>query len=151
MTIQEYIARATQKKAQELLAAARALPEERQHWKPLGQSRSAVDLVAECAIMNQMSVQLLQERTWNEAGRTERQNAQAALDTLEKAAAALLENTDSLAAAIRAVSEEDLALTITLPGETTTVCEDLLHSYWNMSYHEGQINYIQTLGEVVRK
>ena len=145
MTIQEYVARATQKKAHELLAAARALPEDRQHWKPSGQSRSVVDLVAECAIVNKVSVQLLQERSWDEAGRAERQKAQAALDTLEKAAAALLENTQSLVTAIRAVSEEELEREIVLPGETSTVREDLLHSYWNMTYHEGQINYIQTL------
>ena len=147
LTIQEYVACITEMKAQNLLTAAHAVPNDKQDWKPFGQGRTVIDLIAECAVTNAMSIQLLQERVWDEAGREERQRAQAVLDTGDKASAKLLENTKALAAALRAVPDEHLELEITLPGKITTVAEDMLHSYWNMAYHEGQINYIHSLCE----
>jgi len=146
LTIQEYVARATERKAQDLLDAARAVPEDKQGSQILGLGRSVIDIVAECAITNKMSIALLRDRRWDEAGCEARQKAHAALDTLDKACDALAENTAALAAAIRALPDDQLELEVTLPGETSTVADDMLHAYWNMSYHEGQINYIQTLG-----
>ncbi len=146
LTIQEYVARATEHKAQDVIAAARAVPEDKQGSQILGRGRTVLDLVAECAITNKMSIALLRDRRWDEAGREARQKAHAALDTIDKACDALAENTAALAAAIRAVPNDHLALEVTLPSETSTVADDMLHSYWNMCYHEGQINYIQTLG-----
>ena len=145
MTIQEYVARLTEKKAEDLLATAYAVVEDKRGWQPQGRGRSVVDMVAECAVVNQMSIALLRDRAWDEAGREERRKARAALDTLDKAGASLRENTRALADAIRAVPDDHLALEVTLPGETSTVAEDMMHPYWNMSYHEGQINYIQAL------
>ncbi len=145
MTIQEYVARATERKAQDLIAAAQAVADDRHDWKPLGYGRTVLELVAECAVTNEMSIKLLHERVWDDAGRAARRKAQAGLDTLEKACRALVENTAALAAAIRAIPDDQLALEIRLPDGTSTVVEDMLHSYWNMAYHEGQINYIQTL------
>ncbi len=147
LTLQEYIACMTEKKAQELLAAANAVPDDKRNWKPFGTGREVVDLVAECAITNEMSVKLLQERVWDAAGSEERRNAHAALDTLNKASAKLAKSTAALVAAIRAIPNNQLDLEIVLPEETTTISEDLLHSYWNMAYHEGQINYISSLCE----
>jgi uncharacterized damage-inducible protein DinB len=148
LTVQEYVARATEKKAQDLLAAAYAVPDDKHNWKLFGKGRTIVDLVAECAITNEISIKLLQERIWDAAGSEERHKAHAALDTLDKASTKLVESAAALAAALRAIPDEHLALEIVLPGETTTVSEDLLHSYWNMAYHEGQINYIGSLSEV---
>ncbi len=145
MTVQEYVARATEKKAEDLSAAAQAVPDDKHDWKPHGRGRTVIDLLAECAVTNGMSVTLLRERVWDTAGREERRQAHAALDTVDKASAKLQENTRALAAAIRALPDDHLSLEITLPGETSTVAEDMLHPYWNMAYHEGQIRYIQTL------
>ena len=145
LTIQEYTAAATEKKAQDILAAACAVPDDKRDWKPFGTGRTVLDLIAECAITNAMSIGILQERAWDESGRMERRKAQAALDTLEKASASLEENTRSLVAAIRAIPDDHLELEIALPGETSTVAEDIFHSYWNMAYHGGQINYIHSL------
>jgi len=147
VTVQEYVARVTEKKTEDLLAAAHAVAEDKHGWKPLGRGRTIIDLIAECAITNRMSINLLHERVWDEAGREERRQAHAALDTLDKAGASLRDNTRALADAIRAIPDDQLALEVTLPGETSTVAEDMLHPYWNMVYHEGQINYIQTLDE----
>ncbi len=147
VTVQEYVARVTEKKAEDLLAAAHAIAEDKRNWKPLGRGRTVIDLIAECAIVNSMSIRLLHERAWDEAGREERRQAHAALDTLDKAGASLRDNTRALVKAIRAIPDREMALDVTLPGETSTVAEDMLHPYWNMAYHEGQINFIQTLAE----
>lgn len=145
MTVQEYVAQVTEKKAQDVIAAARAIVRDQQEWKPLERGRTVLDLVAECAVTNEMSITLLQRRVWDFAGGGERRQAHAALDTLEKACAKLTETTAALAAAIRVIPDDQLDLEILLPGETSNVAEDLLHSYWNMAYHEGQINYIGSL------
>jgi len=147
VTVQEYVARVTERKAADLVAAAHDIAEDKQDWKPLGRGRTVIDLIAECAITNRMSIKLLHERAWDAAGHEERRQAHAALDTLDKASASLQENTRALVAAIRAVPDDQLELAITLPDEISTVAEDLLHPYWNMAYHEGQINYIRTLEE----
>lgn len=145
MTIQEYVARATEKKAQDLLAAAQNVAEGKQTWKPLDQGRSVVDQIAECALINGASVQVLRDHAWDESGSEDFQEAHASLDTLDMAAARLQENTAALAAALRAVPDSDLDTTIALPWGESTVADFLLLAYWNMSYHEGQVTYIQTL------
>jgi len=145
MTVQEYVARATEKKAQDLLAAAQDVAEGRQNWKPLEQGRTVVDQVAECALINGASVQVLREHGWDESGSEAFQEAHTSLDTLDKAAARLQENTAALAAAVRAVPDSDLDTILALPWGETSLADFLLLAYWNMSYHEGQVSYIQTL------
>lgn len=51
-TLQEYLARVTQKTAADIEAALLKLPEERRNWSPGGEARTAADMVAECAILN---------------------------------------------------------------------------------------------------
>ena len=145
LTIQHYIASATEKKTQDLIDAAQNVAGAKQTWKPLDQGRSAVDQIAECALINGASVQVLRDHAWDESGSEDFQEAHASLDTMDLAVARLRENTAALAAAIRAVPDADLDTTITLPWGESTVADFLLLAYWNMSYHEGQIIYIQTL------
>jgi len=75
LTIQEYTAAATEKKAQDILAAACAVPDDKRDWKPFGTGRTVLDLIAECAITNAMSIGILQEWAWDESGRIERRKA----------------------------------------------------------------------------
>jgi glutathione S-transferase len=63
----------------------------------------------------------------------------------EAVKAKLLEATQELAEAILAVPDADLANEIQVDTETYLLADCFLHPYWNMVYHEGQINYIQTL------
>ena len=147
LTVQNYAARVTERKAQDLLAAAAAVPEDKHSWQPLEKGRTVIDQVAECAIINRMAIQVLADRAWDTAGREQRQRDRAALDTLEKARVRLLENTLALAEAIRAVPDDHLELAVALPWGTSTVADALLIPYWNMCYHEGQISYIHTLSE----
>ena len=65
--------------------------------------------------------------------------------TLPDTLARLERSGAELVAAILAISDEDTADVIATPWEEYSVADCCLHAYWNMVYHEGQINYIQTL------
>jgi hypothetical protein len=158
-TIQEFVAAATQRAMDDLIAALLALPEEKRHWRPLDKGRTALDQVAECVVTNKYVAVLIESacvpngterlpaavravlrdgEAWN------REKAEFDRDA-ETGAAALRENTGKLVAALRAVPTASLDAEIELPWETTTVTNVMGYPLWNMSYHEGQINYIATL------
>lgn len=147
LTVQNYVARATEKKAQDLLDAALAVPEDKHSWQPQEKGRTVIDQIAECAVINRMAIKMLQERAWDTAGREQRQRDRVVLNTLEKARASLQDNTSALVAVIRAVPDDQLELELGLPWGMSTVADALLIPYWNMCYHEGQISYIHTLTE----
>ena len=147
LTVQNYVARVTEKKAKDLLDAAVAVPEDKHSWQPQEKGRTVIDQIAECAVINRMAIKMLQERAWDTAGREQRQRDRTALDTLEKARVSLQENTSALVAAIRAVPDDQLERELALPWGMSTVADALLVPYWNMCYHEGQISYIHTLIE----
>ena len=145
-TLQDYLASATQKASADLAAALLHLPEDKRGWSPNEKSRTALDQVAECAILNGYTADLIQTRTWQAGWLADfpAAKAKAALDwdTLHLQ---LQENTARVAAAIADVPDEALADEILLFGRTMALAEILARSYWNMTYHEGQINYIASL------
>lgn len=72
----------------------------------------------------------------------------AKLDTAEKAIEGLQAATEELCAEIQAVPESDLECRVNLPfaeGFSATLREIFFFPYWNMTYHQGQLAYIQTL------
>lgn len=116
-------------------------------WSPLDKGRTALDQVAECALMTGACVGIIQNKAvpsfdWEEFGK-----AQAALAADPEALlAALKTNTDNLIATIEGLSAEDAAFEVTMPwGATYTLAGLGDVAYWNNTYHQGQINYIQTL------
>lgn len=150
-TLQDFLLTATQKAADDLAAAFLRLPDDKRGWSPDEKSRTAVDQVAECTLLNGYMADLIQTRTWqNDWFDTFfSEKAQAAVQDWEKLHARLQENTDRVVAAIATVPDEALADEIALPGWTTartmTLAEAVAHSYWNMTYHEGQINYLASM------
>ena len=145
MTIQEYAAEAIEKSAEDLIKAALALPEDKREWKPLDKGRSALSQLAECAAINTLSAKVVQAAAWQDSLMAEHGPLIAALDTPDKAMAALREGTAALVKAIRATPDAALDTQITLPWTTATLAQMFLMPLWNMSYHEGQITYIETL------
>ena len=63
-TLQDYLTTATQKASADLAAALLRLPEDKRGWSPGEKSRAALDQVAECAILNEYTAELIQTRTW---------------------------------------------------------------------------------------
>ena len=145
MTIQEYDAAAIEKSAGDLVQAALALPEDKRDWQPLGKGRSALSQLAECAVMGTLAAKIVRAGAYQESLMAEWSEMLPALDTPDKAITQLREGAAALAAAVREAPEADLGNEIALPWATVTLAQFFLMPLWNMSYHEGQINYIGTL------
>ncbi len=146
-TLQDYLVTATHKAAADLATAFLRLPEDRRGWSPEGKGRTALDQVAECAVLNGYTAELIQTRTWQPDwfGTFPAAKAEAAAQDWDMLHARLLEGTARVADAIAAVPDEALADEIQLFGRTMGMAEILARSYWNMTYHEGQISYVGSL------
>ena len=145
-TLQEFLAEATQKAAADLEAAVLRVPEDKRSWSPMDKARTALDQAAECAMLNGFGAELITTRVWsmNDFGAYQQAKAELAKDW--NAVKALLdENTPKLIAAIKAAPDADLGVEIPMPWGSESLAKVLAYPYWNMSYHEGQINYIASM------
>lgn len=146
-TLQDFLATAIQKAATDLEAALLRLPEDKRSWSALDKARTALDQVAECAMLNGSTAELIQARRWaTDFDFAEYQLAknelQADWDRLQPM---LKQNTEKVIAAVRAVPDEDLSSAIEMPWGPMTLAQIVAYPYWNMSYHEGQINFIASM------
>ena len=119
-------------------------------WQPLDKGRSALNLAVECAWINRITADLLETGQMPdiEFVRAGFQQLLMQNDTAEKALGVLTAETERLAKALEAFPTENLNDTVTLPfwgGMEKTIAQVVGMTYWNMTYHEGQIIYIQTL------
>jgi uncharacterized damage-inducible protein DinB len=151
-SVQEFLAEATQKADDDLTVALELIPQEKRSWKPTAAARSALDQIAECAILNGSIVNMIENRYGPPAEFMAKfVSVKEALAQDEEAARALLEtNTALVIAAIQAVPDEELDTNIPLPWGpktwgTKTLRDICAHPYWNMTYHQGQIVYIASL------
>lgn len=146
-SLQNFLAFATPKASDDLVAAFLRLPEDKRSWSPGGTARSALDQMAECAILTGYTANVVQERRWPDIdidGFFEERDALIAQGWGE-AHPLLQESIDKVVAAIATVSDAELAQEIESPFGTQTLAMFVTYSYWNMSYHQGQINYIASL------
>ena len=145
-SLQAYLARATQKAAADLLTALERLPQDKRDWQPMGDARSAADQVAECAILNGTTADLIAARAFPDFDFAQFAAAKTALvadpDTLR---ALLQANTARVIAALSTVDDAELEVEIPMPWGAQSLASILAYPYWNMSYHEGQINYIASM------
>jgi hypothetical protein len=144
MTIQDFIAEQTDIITEGILRSVRALPTDKLDWKPMGNGRSAIDQLAECASSPQIMMRALSGKgySYEEEDRALKNS----LKTIEEAERCLREGNAKLLEMIRAMPDEKLAEQIHLPwGDIWRLAEVANMHYWNLVYHVGQINYIQTL------
>jgi len=148
-TLQEFLIRSTQNAAKKLEAAVLQLPEDRRNWSPMGNARTALNMVAECAILGATTADMIRNRAFpadfdRDAFDREKQrlaNDWPALQVL------LHENNQKAIAEIATVPDDALWIEVAMPWGTQTLAEIMAYPYWNMSYHEGQINYIASMLE----
>lgn len=124
-----------------------AMPPEKQDWRPEESTRSALQQVQECAVINGWAAEILRTGDVPPLSHDEFARKTSELDTADKAIAALRAATDDLVGVIGSLPDELLDHTIQLPWESTpvTLAEAMWISYWNMAYHTGQLAYIQTM------
>jgi hypothetical protein len=134
------------KSAADLIEAARALGD-KVTWSVNDKGRTAADQIAECALLSTFGAQTLAEKACPPMEMDRYNAAKAALAADPTAAMkALADNTEALSKAIRALNPEDHAHAVTMPwGNAMTLSEVALLIHWNNNYHQGQVNFIQTL------
>lgn len=135
------------KSADDLASAAGALGE-KVDWKPLDKGRSALNQVQECGTICGLGSAILETQAVPHFDGESFGKMQADFDTPEKAMAMLTDNAEKLAYLAETLPMETLAKIVALPmlgGIEKSLGEVAMMCYWNNVYHEGQINYIQTL------
>ena len=148
LTVQDFLAQRI-RAAGEGLARAAQETGDRMTWRPLDRGRSTLDQVVECGGFNHLGAQILEQGTFPAAGFSH-EKLLAENDTPEKALALLAEGTEHLARVIEALPTERLEEKVTLPlggGIERSFAEVAAMCHYNTVYHEGQVNYIQTLFE----
>lgn len=150
MSFQKRVAKLTVSAGEALFQSARAMPEDRLTWKAAGDPRTALDLLRECALTPQGLPALLESRGtepafMEEYGRWVAESQ--AWTTVEQAEAAYRKNIEIALDAIRNASDDVLDKDFPVPfGAGKLTGEQIVvMCYWNMVYHLGQINYIQTM------
>ena len=143
-TVQQLTARQTQHAARDVIAAAKATRPDKVTWEPLEQGRTVLAQVIECGMANLKWANILRTFTYSNLP-PELRASFADIDTLTTATARVEATAQELVGVLLAVPDERLDTEIETEWGPYNVAEACLHAYWNMIYHEGQINYIQTL------
>ena len=146
-TLQKFLVRSIPKATDDLVKAFLRLPEDKRGWSPAPTSRTALDQVAEIALLNGNTADLIAARKWTMGEDfSEYIKAKAELATGWDNAKALLDkNTARVLAAIEVLPDDDLEIEIAMPWGPSTLAQIAAYPYWNACYHEGQINYIASI------
>ena len=145
--LQEYIAKGTEKSSEDLVKSFLQLPDDKRNWQPDDKARSAVDQIVECAILNGYTAHLIETQQWpiDSFDVFFQEKARVAEQDWEAIHALLQANTQKAAAAIQATPDEMLSVEIQMPWSKQALSEILGYAQWNMTYHQGQINYIASM------
>jgi len=144
-TVQELAANLTREAADRVITVAQATPPDRIAWQPMDNGRTILDQMVECSLANAKWAAILRSGSYADIPRPEAAKAYEECDTLETAVGRVRTSADDLIHAIRAVPDTDLSKDIPTPWGAYPMARCCVHAYWNMTYHEGQINYVQTL------
>jgi hypothetical protein len=149
MNFKDQIIRLTENAGNYLVHFAKTTKEEKLDWKPLDSGRSALDQLQECAETPLLFAAVLQTGGFPEMSPEAAEAAKAekaSWTTVDQCAEKMSENNKVLFDAIRNYPNEDMSNEMTMPwGEVATAADVMTYQYWNLVYHQGQINYIQTL------
>ena len=144
--LNDFLADATRKALISLEEAYLRLPEDKRNWSPMGSARTAADMLAECAVMNDVSYLIKNRKMPEDFDYSKFQLQKAELATnWEEMKKLLHESTERGIASIQTVSVEELQEIVPMPFGSFTIAQIISYPYWNMSYHEGQINYIAAM------
>ena len=140
-----HLRKATETGAKFIANNINAIPEDKRNEVPAGKAQSPLYIVAEAANVNGFVARVLKGEAGERPSSEETDAYLKSFDTMEKALAFLTKETDSLLAAIDALDESTLGDLMQTPvGERTRFAFAEI-PMWHMSYHDGQLNYIQTM------
>lgn len=151
MRYQDVVIRITESALSDFFRTARAVPEDKLEWSPLDQGRSVLDQVQEVAQAPAFFKMLLEKKAFPELKPEQMEKAmeqRKSWKTIDECEEACRKYSDSFYNLIRDYPDEDLEIMINLPwggGMVKSIADVMLFHYWNILYHTGQVNYIQTL------
>ncbi len=151
MRFQDYAIESTEQVCNDLIRNVRAIPADKLEWKPMGDGRTSLDILQECAQSPSWFIGILKARArpdFKPEAFQEMMAARKTWTTVDECVRVMNENLQQLFAAVRELSDADLDIRITLPfgGGMVRSLADMAHGqYWNANYHLGQICYIQLL------
>ena len=144
-TLQTLAAERTRKGALNLLQLLHVTPVEKLLWKPLRRGRSIIEQVIECILVNRKWALTLRQGAYTRLPTETVEQVETAGRDIDQVSQLLQESAEELADAILMLPADRLEEQITAPFGTYSLANCCLLGYWNMVYHEGQINYIHTL------
>lgn len=146
-TLQTFLASATRKAAANVLTAIGNLPVDKRNWQPAAGARSAMDQLAECALNNGYVADLVETRRWAAPERSvyDQLKQDLVASGLEAVKELLDKNTERLVGVILGLPDDQLPVEVGMPWGSGTLDGVIAYPYWNMGYHEGQINYIGSI------
>ncbi|MBS1718157.1 MAG: hypothetical protein JSS72_10555 [Armatimonadetes bacterium] len=140
------IASRTDKVSKSLIEALERIPADKLDWAPAETSRSAIDQFAECAMLNGVTADTIEAGQWLAMDFPEylAKKADMVAKGPEALKTILKENTARLVTILNKTAQDPDQSVETQFGPMTW--DDILgYPMWNMSYHEGQINYIASI------
>ena len=145
MTQKRTFKAATERGAKFLANNLNAIAEDKRNECTGGCAHTPLFIVAECGTVNGMVAKMLTGEAFERPSAEQRQAYLESFDTTEKALAHLSSETQSLLAAIDSLDESSFGDFVQTPIGERTVFGLAELPMWHMSYHDGQLNYLQTL------
>jgi len=140
----------TRRQTDSLFRAARNLPAERLDWTPAPGVRSALSQLQEIATANETFKAAWTERkiSWSPEAFAKWMEYRSQFTDLDQLEEMTRKSCEDLCEFIMGLQESDLTLPVEMPFPGDFKLADILaYTYWNASYHEGQINYIASILE----
>lgn len=141
----------TQAAADGAFKAAKAVAADKVEWSPLAEARTTLDLCREMAMCPSWCLDIISNKPqpeFNEETFAKIKAEQAQWTTVDACQEECNRRLKELFDYFRSMPDERLAETKWLPydgGRDFSMPEMMGYPVWNFNYHEGQINYIQTL------
>lgn len=150
MSYQDRIIRSTHRAVETLFRTARAVPADKLEWQPMDSGRTVLDQLQECSSSPRFYAMILEQKKFPEISDEDRQKAQAerkSWTTIDDCEKACKEHTERLISAVKNISDDELDQVIDIPGrDQEFTVADIVAAHCNhLLYHNGQINYMQTL------
>lgn len=137
MDLRETEIKRIEKISELLLKAARAVPKEKEDWKPMPTGKSAREILAHLGMANYFFAALLRGTAYTQTSTPH--TYQEALQLFEESKAELIET-------IRSVDPAQFNERRTMPwGEERSIKDLITSPMPHIAYHWGQIAYVQTL------
>jgi hypothetical protein len=122
------------------------IPADKFDASPMGAAKTAKDMTLECAGLNRILVKLIAGEEAKHPSPEDRKASYASFKTAEDVKGEFSSSFDELIAKVEKLEPAQLDREITAPwGQTLPLGAMLLMGVSHVTYHDGQLNYIQSL------